>query len=133
MELMVRRNHNAKDRDTRGLLSWVDITAHHGGLPCRPVYMQSCKEKINYGQEMFVLFKGECVAEEGRFVCRCQPGWTGAECGVRSHNVCQPDTCLNDATCVDDETGFTCICTRQFAGRKRTNLGLNGVGCKAKR
>jgi len=93
------------------------------------VEIRSCTWKIT-SQELLVLLKGECVAEEGRFICRCQPGWTGDECGERSYNLCQSDTCLNNATCVDDEIGFTCICNHQFTGRKLINLGLNSVRSK---
>ena len=74
-------------------------------------------------QEFFMWLKGECVVEEGRFVCRCQPGWTGDDCAVRSHShSCQSDTCLNNATCIDDDAGFTCICSHLFTGRERMNL-----------
>ena len=67
-----------------------------------------------------MLLKGECIVEEGKFICRCELGWTGEDCSVRSHNFCQSDTCFNNATCVDDETGFSCICDHQFTGKWKT-------------
>jgi len=76
------------------------------------------------------LLKGECIVEEERFVCRCQPGWTGDDCGVQSHNFCQSDTCLNHATCIDDETGFTCICSIHFTGRKHLQTWQHRIKAK---
>jgi len=67
-----------------------------------------------------MLLKGECIVEEGEFICRCQLGWTGEDCTVPSYNFCQSDACFNNATCVDDETRFTCICDHHFTGKWKT-------------
>ena len=65
------------------------------------------------------MLQGECVFEEGKFICRCQFGWSGDDCGIRSY-ICQPGICLNNATsCVADEDGFTCICNVGFKGEKK--------------
>ena len=76
---------------------------------------------------LLIWLKGECVVEDGRFVCRCQLGWAGDDCSVPSHSTCQLDTCLNNATCVDDESAFTCICSHQFTGTRNRQHHSAGV------
>jgi len=70
---------------------------------------------------------GQCVNNDGSFLCNCDPGYKHAEgserkcdnvdeCTVGTH------TCHGDAKCTDEQGSFSCACKDGFAG-------VNGTEC----
>ena len=46
------------------------------------------------------------------FQLECQPGFIGESCV----SICTTDPCSNNGTCIQNDTGFTCVCTGDFTG-----------------
>lgn len=51
-----------------------------------------------------------------RYLCACERGWEGKNC-EREKNECQSNPCQNGGTCNDHLNGYTCLCSRGFAGK----------------
>ncbi|KAA0719812.1 Protein crumbs -like protein 2 [Triplophysa tibetana] len=49
------------------------------------------------------------------YVCKCQPGYTGANCSV-DINECASKPCQNGGSCEDLVNGFMCLCADGFTG-----------------
>ncbi|MBN3291854.1 FBP1 protein, partial [Polypterus senegalus] len=49
--------------------------------------------------------------------CTCPPGWMGTDCS-QDVNECQPNPCLNGATCIESAIPgkFQCLCQPSFTG-----------------
>ena len=46
------------------------------------------------------------------FQLECQPGFIGESCV----EICTTDPCSNNGTCIQSDTGFTCVCMGDFTG-----------------
>lgn len=58
---------------------------------------------------------GLCVNTFGSWYCDCPLGYTDPYCMIQDHR-CDPNPCLNDASCLDYGSRYECICQ-------------NGKGC----
>lgn len=49
------------------------------------------------------------------FLCRCvcSPGYVGDDCSI-DYNDCEEHRCQNGAQCVDELSGYSCICPKGF-------------------
>tara|TARA_B110001450_G_C17647100_1_gene491681 strand:- start:1031 stop:1501 length:471 start_codon:yes stop_codon:yes gene_type:complete len=49
------------------------------------------------------------------YICECDIGWEGAQC---NHNIdeCDPNPCVNDATCIDLINDYECVCSDDWRG-----------------
>ena len=57
-----------------------------------------------------------------RIGVECQPGFIGESCVPI--NTCTTDSCSNNGICIQNDTGFTCVCMCDFTGDTcETNLG----------
>jgi len=56
--------------------------------------------------------------------CECVNGYSGRLCQVDIDN-CEPNLCLNGATCVDGVASFSCRCPPGFNGT-RCETGIEG-------
>lgn len=45
--------------------------------------------------------------------CTCANGFVGAHCET-DIDECLPRPCENDATCIDEVNGYSCICGAEF-------------------
>ena len=57
-----------------------------------------------------------------RIGVECQPGFIGESCVPI--DTCTTDSCSNNGICIQNDTGFTCVCMCDFTGDTcETNLG----------
>ncbi|KAH3795500.1 protein crumbs homolog 1-like [Dreissena polymorpha] len=85
------------------------------------------------------LGKGPCqngaICEDlqaGGYQCFCRPGYYGNHCQLEI-NECDPDPCVNNATCVDRLNDFTCICPIGMSGKRceiQATTGCESDPCK---
>ncbi|KFD51732.1 hypothetical protein M513_07429 [Trichuris suis] len=54
--------------------------------------------------------------EKGEKMCKCPHQYTGIFCEIRV-NGCLSEQCVNDGVCIEDETGYRCICKPGFNGQ----------------
>ncbi|XP_062593761.1 neurogenic locus notch homolog protein 2-like [Saccostrea cucullata] len=62
---------------------------------------------------------GSCSEQDGRAVCSCIPGYTGADCSFK--DFCYNNLCQHESTCVNGKRNYTCHCPK----------GLMGPYCKS--
>ena len=63
------------------------------------------------------------------FQLECQPGFIGESC----MDICTTDPCSNNRTCIQSDTGFTCVCMGDFTGDTcETRIdNCEGVDCNS--
>lgn len=61
-------------------------------------------------------------------LCRCQPGFTGANCQVNVDD-CASSPCQNAGTCQDGVNDYTCSCTLGYTGK---NCSVRSDACGAR-
>ena len=66
------------------------------------------------------------------FQLECQPGFIGESC-VEISQICTTDPCSNNGTCIQSDTGFTCVCMGDFTGDTcETRIdNCEGVDCNS--
>lgn len=62
---------------------------------------------------------GECLDLGQSILCRCQAGFTGANCQVNIDD-CASSPCQNAGTCQDGVNDYTCSCTLGYTGKNCT-------------
>lgn len=68
---------------------------------------------------------GQCLDLGQSVLCRCQPGYTGANCQVNIDD-CAPAPCQNAGTCQDGVNDYTCSCTLGYTGK---NCSVRSDAC----
>lgn len=63
--------------------------------------------------------------------CECVSGYSGRLCHVDLDD-CEPNLCLNGATCVDGMATFTCRCPPGFNGT-RCETGIDGIAAESEK
>lgn len=70
---------------------------------------------------------GECLDLGQSILCRCQAGFTGANCQVNIDD-CASSPCQNAGTCQDGVNDYTCSCTLGYTGK---NCSVRSDACGA--
>lgn len=65
--------------------------------------------------ELHTLADTHCLFCPYRYVCVCEPGWTGRNCDLNV-NECLSNPCVNGGTCRDMTNGYICSCKAGFTG-----------------
>lgn len=126
------------------------VGASYDGFTCALAPSDNC------GATEFTCSSGDCIdlalvcdgnadcpggggEDEASALCAppCPEGYTGTYCEISIPNACDPDPCLNGATCVDELNGYTCVCPAGYEGANcETNIDdcnpnpcLNGGTC----
>lgn len=71
---------------------------------------------------------GECLDLGQSVLCRCQAGFTGANCQVNIDD-CASAPCQNAGTCQDGVNDYTCSCTLGYTGK---NCSIRSDACGAR-
>lgn len=71
---------------------------------------------------------GDCLDLGQSVLCRCQPGFTGANCQVNIDD-CASSPCENAGTCQDGVNDYTCSCTLGYTGK---NCSVRSDACGAR-
>lgn len=71
---------------------------------------------------------GECLDLGQSVLCRCQAGFTGANCQVNIDD-CASSPCDNAGTCQDGVNDYTCSCTLGYTGK---NCSVRSDACGAR-
>ncbi|KAM5125518.1 LOW QUALITY PROTEIN: protein crumbs homolog 1-like [Callospermophilus lateralis] len=59
---------------------------------------------------------GNCSDRVAAYHCRCEPGYTGVNCEMEIEN-CQNHQYANEATCISETNGYSCLCFGNFRGK----------------
>ncbi|KAM5125119.1 LOW QUALITY PROTEIN: protein crumbs homolog 1-like [Callospermophilus lateralis] len=59
---------------------------------------------------------GNCSDRVAAYHCRCEPGYTGVNCEMEIDN-CQNHQYANEATCISETNGYSCLCFGNFMGK----------------
>ncbi|XP_069136682.1 uncharacterized protein [Argopecten irradians] len=74
---------------------------------CDVNYYLDCTKYCKDDPEHYTCdYKGDIV---------CRPAWTGANCDIRTDD-CYVNSCMNNATCVDGDSSYTCNCGPNYTG-----------------
>lgn len=68
---------------------------------------------------------GQCLDLGQSVLCRCRPGFTGANCQVNIDD-CASAPCQNAGTCQDGLNDYTCSCTLGYTGK---NCSVRSDAC----
>lgn len=68
---------------------------------------------------------GQCLDLGQSVLCRCQPGYAGANCQVNVDD-CATAPCQNAGTCQDGVNDYTCSCTLGYTGK---NCSVRSDAC----
>lgn len=71
---------------------------------------------------------GDCLDLGQSILCRCQLGFTGANCQINIDD-CALNPCQNAGTCQDGLNDYTCSCTLGFTGK---NCSVRSDACGAR-
>lgn len=71
---------------------------------------------------------GECLDLGQSVLCRCQAGFTGANCQINIDD-CASTPCQNAGTCQDGVNDYTCSCTLGYTGK---NCSVRSDACGAR-
>ncbi|KAM3718302.1 Neurogenic locus notch [Dirofilaria immitis] len=98
---------------------------------------ENCATDINECLESDKLcFNGGlCVNTFGSWYCDCPPGYSDPYCMIHD-NECEPNPCLNGASCLDYGNRYECICQNAFYGTNCEKIcppGFEGHMCKQHR
>ncbi|XP_066540896.1 protein jagged-1b isoform X2 [Hoplias malabaricus] len=76
-----------------------------------------CDKDLNYcGNHQPCKNSGTCInTEPNEYQCVCMDGFLGRNCDVVEH-ACLSLPCVNGATCVEDQAGFSCVCADGWTG-----------------
>lgn len=87
-----------------------------------------CTQDIDECAKEPCLNGGECTDGFGSYLCSCKSGFAGQNCEVicpqgqtgelckEEFNFCNDTLCHNGGTCVEESTGFSCICSPDYTG-----------------
>lgn len=56
-------------------------------------------------------------ASYAEFTCQCPVGWTSAHCERDVDECAVSAPCHNDATCINTEGSYACLCLRGYEGK----------------
>lgn len=57
--------------------------------------------------------------------CECVPGYVGTNCS-EDFDDCQDHRCQNNARCLDEVNGYSCLCTEGYRYRWGDGVGHRG-------
>ncbi|CAG9535345.1 unnamed protein product [Cercopithifilaria johnstoni] len=98
---------------------------------------QNCATDINecIESDKLCFNGGICVNTFGSWYCDCPVGYNDPYCMIHD-NECEPNPCLNGASCLDYGNRYECICQNAFYGtncEKMCPPGFEGRMCKQHR
>uniref|UniRef100_A0AAF5Q282 EGF-like domain-containing protein n=2 Tax=Wuchereria bancrofti TaxID=6293 RepID=A0AAF5Q282_WUCBA len=98
---------------------------------------QNCATDINecLENEKLCFNGGICVNTFGSWYCDCPLGYNDPYCMIHD-NECEPNPCLNGASCLDYGNRYECICQNTFYGTNCEKIcppGFEGRMCKQHR
>lgn len=64
---------------------------------------------------LFLLFS--------RFLCNCEPGSHGSLCELNM-NECEISPCLDGENCVNQTSGYNCLCAPGYTGKPLSALSI---------
>ena len=117
----IRGNHN---HGIISLTAKVYCAPLHYGGQCQ--FVDAC-ERFNQSCNG----NGQCTNEELLFICNCNPGYTGIDCGINIDD-CEDENCSSgNGRCIDEINSYHCECAPGFSGTNcETNIDeCDGQNC----
>ncbi len=71
-----------------------------------------------------------CINKESSFICNCNLGYTGIDCGINIDD-CEDENCSGNGRCIDEVNSYRCECAPGFSGSNcETNIDeCDGQNC----
>jgi len=107
-----------------GTCSWDGFQQH---CVC-PNYHEGtlCQYRVDRCRGVWPSYHGWCVSEDGQKHVNCSEPFSGSLCELGKPDVCSPNPCMNNGTCVDQLLKYQCLCVSGFTG---TNCSVNVDVC----